>query len=89
MKRFIVVLSSLLVLPAFAEVAPVYYEDFVEYADDYDADAIMTWLLFAYLGCMLALLVLNRTHLVVKQLFFRKKKDNPTIDTNNQTPIET
>lgn len=34
MKRFIAVLSGLLVLPAFAEVAPVYYDDFVEYTDD-------------------------------------------------------
>ncbi len=34
MKRFITVLSSLLVLPAFAEVAPVYYEENVEYTDD-------------------------------------------------------
>jgi len=34
MKRFIAVLSSLLVLPAFAEVAPIYYEDIVEYTDD-------------------------------------------------------
>ncbi len=34
MKRFITVLSSLLVLPAFAEVAPVYYEDIVEYTDE-------------------------------------------------------
>ena len=34
MKRFISVLSSLLVLPAFAEVAPVYYDDVVEYTDD-------------------------------------------------------
>ena len=33
-KRFICVLSGLLVLPAFAEVAPVYYEDIVEYTDD-------------------------------------------------------
>ncbi len=33
MKRFIAVLSSLLVLPAFAEVAPIYYEDLVEYSD--------------------------------------------------------
>ena len=42
MKRFIVVLSSLLVLPAFAEVAPVYYEDTFEYADDIldDADVV-------------------------------------------------
>ena len=34
MKRFIAVLSSLLVLPAFAEVAPVYYDEIVEYTDD-------------------------------------------------------
>ena len=34
MKRFICVLSGLLVLPAFAEVAPVYYDDVVEYTDD-------------------------------------------------------
>ena len=34
MKRFISVLSGLLVLPAFAEVAPVYYDDVIEYADD-------------------------------------------------------
>lgn len=36
MKRFIAVLSSLLVLPAFAEVAPAYYyEEIMEYADEY------------------------------------------------------
>ena len=34
MKRFIAVLSGLLVLPAFAEVAPIYYDDFIEYTDD-------------------------------------------------------
>ena len=34
MKRIIVVLSGLLVLPAFAEVAPVYYDDVVEYTDE-------------------------------------------------------
>ena len=33
-KRLISVLGSLLVLPAFAEVAPVYYDDVVEYVDD-------------------------------------------------------
>ena len=33
MKRFISVLSSLLVLPAFAEVAPLYYDEVVEYTD--------------------------------------------------------
>jgi len=34
MKRFIAVLSGLLVLPAFAEVAPIYYDEIVEYSDD-------------------------------------------------------
>ena len=34
MKRFITVLSSLLILPAFAEVAPVYYDEIVEYTDE-------------------------------------------------------
>ena len=38
MKRFITVLSSLLVLPAFAEVAPVYYDDFIEYSDELNND---------------------------------------------------
>ncbi len=41
MKRLIVVLSGLLVLPAFAEVAPAYYyDDTIEYSDtDIDVDA--------------------------------------------------
>lgn len=38
MKRFITVLSSLLVLPAFAEVAPVYYDEIIEYTDDVTND---------------------------------------------------
>ncbi|MBP3397970.1 MAG: hypothetical protein J6K82_03500 [Alphaproteobacteria bacterium] len=33
MKRFVAVLSSLLVLPAFAEIAPISYEEIVEYSD--------------------------------------------------------
>ena len=34
MKRFVAVLSGLLVLPAFAEVAPVYYDELIEYSGD-------------------------------------------------------
>ena len=34
MKRFIAVLSGLLVLPAFAEVAPVFYDGVIEYSDE-------------------------------------------------------
>ena len=43
MKRFIAVLSGILVMPAFAEVAPVYYEDVVEYSDAemFDADDVV------------------------------------------------
>lgn len=38
MKRLIAVLSGLLVLPAFAEVAPIFYDEAIEYADEmYDA----------------------------------------------------
>ena len=33
MKRFVAVLSGLLVLPAFAEVAPLYYDEVIEYTD--------------------------------------------------------
>ncbi len=36
MKRFIAVLSGLLVLPAFAEVAPIYYDEVIEYSDTED-----------------------------------------------------
>ena len=38
MKRLVVVLSGLLVLPAFAEVAPFYYTDAIEYSDAEYAD---------------------------------------------------
>ncbi|MDR0726534.1 MAG: hypothetical protein LBF37_00555 [Rickettsiales bacterium] len=43
MKRFIAALSSLLIMPAFAEVAPVYYfEDAIEYSDDFiDEDIVL------------------------------------------------
>lgn len=34
MKRFVAVLSGLLVLPAFAEVAPLYYDEVIEYSDE-------------------------------------------------------
>lgn len=42
MKRFIAVLSGLLIMPAFAEVAPVYYDEAIEYTDDYiDGEDVM------------------------------------------------
>ena len=42
MKRLIVVLGSLLALPAFAEVAPFFYDDVTEYSDmEYDVDGTL------------------------------------------------
>lgn len=34
MKRFVAVLCGILVLPAFAEVAPIYYDEIIEYTDE-------------------------------------------------------
>ena len=42
MKRLVVVLSGLLVLPAFAEVAPFYYDDAMDYSDaEYVDDGVV------------------------------------------------
>ena len=48
----------------------------IELATDYDADGIITSLLVIYLAGMLAVLMLNRSHLLVKHLFFKKKTTN-------------
>lgn len=43
MKRFVAVLSGLLVLPAFAEVAPLYYDEVIENFEEVDvADDVVT-----------------------------------------------
>ena len=41
--------------------------------DDYDEDAILTRLMLAYLAALAVILVLNRSHLVIKHFFFKKK----------------
>ena len=51
-------------------------------SDDYDADGIITRLMAAFLLALLAILILNRSHLVLRHLFTRKKsttKDQTTI----------
>jgi len=56
-------------------------DHFGELSDDYDPDAIMTALMLAFFAGLMGLLLLNRSHLVIKHLFFRKKKaknDPPT-----------
>ena len=42
--------------------------------DDYDADAIMTRLMIAYLSALLFILIINRSHLLVKRLARRSQK---------------
>jgi len=44
-----------------------------ELADDYDPDATMTVLMLAYLAAMLALLVINRTHLIIRYFYYKKR----------------
>ena len=48
--------------------------DLAEMGKDYDADAIMTRLMVAFMAAMLFILVINRSHLVFKRLFLNKKK---------------
>jgi uncharacterized membrane protein YphA (DoxX/SURF4 family) len=55
-------------------------ESLADMSNDYDSDNIMTSLLIAYLAAMLALLLLNRSHLVILSLFKRKNKKPETTD---------
>lgn len=43
---------------------------------DYDADSILTNLMLAFFTAMAILLVINRSHLLIKRLFFKKKATN-------------
>ena len=59
----------------------------VELADmnnGYDADNIITNLTLAYLFAMLALVIINRTHLMVRYLYYKRNKKHPF--TNNRNP---
>ena len=64
-------------------------DHFGELTDDYDPDAIMTALMLAYLAGMIALLMINRTHLVIKHLFFRQKKVNNDAPTTHNINSQT
>ena len=50
--------------------------DLSDMSKDYNPDAIMTRLMIAYLVAMLIVLLVNRSHLVIKHLFFKKKTKN-------------
>lgn len=48
--------------------------DLAELGKNYNADAILTRLMLAFFAAMAAILLINRSHLVVKRIFFSKKK---------------
>ena len=49
-----------------------------EMGNDLNGDDIMTSLWLAYLAAMLALVLINRSHVLIKRLFFRKKTQPTT-----------
>ena len=55
-------------------------ESLADMGNDYDADSIMTSLMIAYFAAMLALLLLNRSHLVILSMFKRKNKKPETTE---------
>ena len=46
-----------------------------ELGEDYDPDSILSRLMFVYIAAMLALLVVNRTHVLVRRIFTSKNKN--------------
>jgi len=54
-----------------------------EMGNDYDADGILARLMVAFAVALGALLVINRSHLAIKHLFFRRKRQAPEDATEN------
>ena len=54
-----------------------------EMGNDYDPDSILTSLMIAFLAALAAILLINRSHVLLKRLFFREKpqQDDSTINT--------
>lgn len=46
--------------------------ELAQLGDDYDADAILTRLMLAFMTAMLALLAINRTHLLVRYFYYKR-----------------
>ena len=51
-----------------------------EVGKDYDTDSILTSLMIAFLAALAAILLINRSHLLIKHLFIRKDKPSDTAD---------
>jgi uncharacterized membrane protein YphA (DoxX/SURF4 family) len=48
-----------------------------ELGKDYDADGILTNLMLIYLAAMLGLLIINRSHLMVRYFYYKRHKKHP------------
>ncbi len=51
-----------------------------ELGKSYDADSILTNLVLAYLAAMLALVIINRTHLMVRYFYYKRHKKQSKTD---------
>ena len=51
-----------------------------EMGKSYDADSILTNLVLAYLAAMLALVIINRTHLMVRYFYYKRHKKQSKTD---------
>jgi uncharacterized membrane protein YphA (DoxX/SURF4 family) len=50
---------------------------------DYDADKILTRLMFGFLAAMAALLFINRSHLMVRYIYYKRRNKNKKPETKN------
>ena len=57
--------------------------DLDEMGNDYNPDSILTSLMIAFMAALAAILLINRSHLVLKRLFFRKNKPADQAETDN------
>ena len=55
-----------------------------EMGKSYDADSILTNLVLAYLAAMLALVIINRTHLMVRYFYYKRHKKQSKTDNYEQ-----
>ena len=54
-----------------------------EMGNDYDADSILSRIMLSFFVALAAILLINRSHVVIKRIFFPKKKSPKTPNTDN------
>lgn len=54
-----------------------------EIGNDYDADSILSRIMLSFFVALAAILLINRSHVVIKRVFFPKKKSPETLNTDN------